>query len=120
MPTIPCTSSSGIRRAVRRSWKPAAGKYQTHRTIVPRAGSIRRRKVDRHHANPRSAGGRAVRSSHLERLAAGSRRQKVLHHMVSSTVNTWAVFRFALGYPDERHMERLADLCETVPGTLAD
>jgi nitrate reductase assembly molybdenum cofactor insertion protein NarJ len=40
--------------------------------------------------------------------------------MVSSTVNTWAVFRFALGYPDERHMERLADLCETVPGTLAD
>lgn len=40
--------------------------------------------------------------------------------MVSSTVNTWAVFRFALGYPDERHLERFADLCETVPGTLAE
>ncbi len=25
--------------------------------------------------------------------------------MVSSAVNTWAVFRFALGYPDERHVE---------------
>ena len=40
--------------------------------------------------------------------------------MVSSTVNTWAVFRFALGYPDERHLERFAELCETVPGTLAE
>ena len=35
--------------------------------------------------------------------------------MVSSTINTWAVFRFALGYPDERHLERFADLCQTVP-----
>jgi DMSO reductase family type II enzyme chaperone len=40
--------------------------------------------------------------------------------MVSSTVNTWAIFRFALGYPDERHLERFAELCETVPETLAD
>ena len=40
--------------------------------------------------------------------------------MVSSTVNTWAVFRFALGYPDERHLERFAELCETVPETLAE
>ena len=40
--------------------------------------------------------------------------------MVSSTVNTWAVFRFALGYPDERHLERFAELCETVPDTLAE
>jgi hypothetical protein len=28
--------------------------------------------------------------------------------MVSGTINTWAVFRFALGYPDERHLERFA------------
>jgi DMSO reductase family type II enzyme chaperone len=40
--------------------------------------------------------------------------------MVSGTVNTWAVFRFALGYPDERHLESFADLCETVPATLAE
>ena len=40
--------------------------------------------------------------------------------MVSSTVNTWAVFRFALGYPDERHLERFAELCETVPETLTE
>ena len=40
--------------------------------------------------------------------------------MVSSSVNTWAVFRFALGYPDERHLERFAELCETVPDTLAE
>lgn len=40
--------------------------------------------------------------------------------MVSSTVNTWAVFRFALGYPDKRHLERFADVCETVPDTLAE
>jgi len=35
--------------------------------------------------------------------------------MVSATLNTWAVFRFALSYPDERHLElfpgySLADL----------
>ncbi len=40
--------------------------------------------------------------------------------MVSSTVNTWAIFRFALAYPDERHLERFRDLCESVPGTLED
>ena len=40
--------------------------------------------------------------------------------MVSSTVNTWAVFRFALAYPDERHLKRFAGLCETVPATLED
>jgi hypothetical protein len=34
--------------------------------------------------------------------------------------NTWAVFRSALGYPDERHLERVAGLCETVPRTLAE
>jgi DMSO reductase family type II enzyme chaperone len=38
--------------------------------------------------------------------------------MVSSAVNTWAVFRFALGYPEERHLERLAEVCESVPATL--
>jgi nitrate reductase assembly molybdenum cofactor insertion protein NarJ len=40
--------------------------------------------------------------------------------MVSGTVNTWAVFRFALGYPDERHLERFGELCATVPDTLED
>ena len=40
--------------------------------------------------------------------------------MVSSTINTCAVFRFALGYPDERHLERFADLCQTVPPTLGE
>jgi DMSO reductase family type II enzyme chaperone len=38
--------------------------------------------------------------------------------MVSSTINTWAVFRFALGYPDDRHLERFHELCEHVPVTL--
>ncbi len=38
--------------------------------------------------------------------------------MVSSTVNTWAVFRFALGYPDERHLERFAEVCDNVPASL--
>jgi len=40
--------------------------------------------------------------------------------MVSSAVNTWAVFRFALGYPDERHLERFAELCQSAPPTLAE
>jgi DMSO reductase family type II enzyme chaperone len=38
--------------------------------------------------------------------------------MVSSTVNTWAVFRFALGYPDARHLERFTEISEHVPTTL--
>ncbi len=40
--------------------------------------------------------------------------------MVSSAVNPWAVFRFALGYPDERHVERFRDLCDAAPGTLEE
>lgn len=40
--------------------------------------------------------------------------------MVPSTLNVWAVFRFALSYPDERHRERFAGLCETVPTSLED
>jgi DMSO reductase family type II enzyme chaperone len=40
--------------------------------------------------------------------------------MVSGTINTWAVFRFALAYPGERHLESFAELCETAPGTLED
>src|SRR4030095_5189257 len=36
-----------------------------------------------------------------------------------STVNTWAIFRFALGYPEKRHMELFREICETVPGTLS-
>jgi DMSO reductase family type II enzyme chaperone len=40
--------------------------------------------------------------------------------MVSGTVNTWAVLRFAMGYPDERHVERFAELCSTPPRSLED
>ncbi|MBZ5723765.1 MAG: molecular chaperone TorD family protein [Acidobacteriia bacterium] len=40
--------------------------------------------------------------------------------MVSTSLNTWAVFRFALSYPDERHHQRFAALYENVPGTLAE
>lgn len=40
--------------------------------------------------------------------------------MVSGAINPWAVFRFALGYPDERHLERFRDLSENVPRTLED
>jgi DMSO reductase family type II enzyme chaperone len=38
--------------------------------------------------------------------------------MVSSTVNNWAVLRFALGYPDARHLERFREFREDAPGTL--
>lgn len=38
--------------------------------------------------------------------------------MVSTSLNVWAVFRFALAYPDERHLERFRDLGERVPATL--
>jgi DMSO reductase family type II enzyme chaperone len=40
--------------------------------------------------------------------------------MVSGAINTWAVFRFALGYPGERHLERFAELFESAPGTLEE
>ncbi|HTP33876.1 MAG TPA: molecular chaperone TorD family protein [Candidatus Acidoferrales bacterium] len=40
--------------------------------------------------------------------------------MVSGAINTWAVFRFALGYPDERHLDPLAELCESAPATLEE
>src|ERR1035441_1023735 len=30
------------------------------------------------------------------------------------------VFRFGLSYPDERHLERFAELCDNVPGTLQE
>ena len=40
--------------------------------------------------------------------------------MVSSAVNRWAILRFALGYPDERHLEHFRELCEKAPATLAD
>ncbi len=40
--------------------------------------------------------------------------------MVSGAVNTWAVFRFALGYPDERHFERFTELFEAAPGTIGE
>ena len=40
--------------------------------------------------------------------------------MVSSSLNTWAVFRFALSYPGERHLERFREFSEDVPGTLEE
>ena len=100
----------------------ASGRETTKRTgqSFPAQGSIRQRQMGGDPASPGSEGRHSVRRRHLEWFAAGSRRQKVLHDMVSSTVNTWAVFRFALGYPDERHLERFAELCETVPDTLAE
>jgi TorA maturation chaperone TorD len=40
--------------------------------------------------------------------------------MATTALNHWAVFRFGLSYPDERHLERFAALCENVPGTLPE
>ena len=40
--------------------------------------------------------------------------------MAPGALNTWAVFRFALGYPDGRHLERFADLGLTAPLTLEE
>ena len=40
--------------------------------------------------------------------------------MATTALNHWAVFRFGLSYPDERHLERFAELCENVPGTLQE
>ena len=40
--------------------------------------------------------------------------------MVSTSLNVWAVFRFALSYPDERHLERFRSLGDNVPGTLEE
>lgn len=38
--------------------------------------------------------------------------------MDSASLNTWAIYRFALSYPDERHLERFQELYESVPDTL--
>ncbi|HUI54546.1 MAG TPA: molecular chaperone TorD family protein [Bryobacteraceae bacterium] len=40
--------------------------------------------------------------------------------MVSGAINTWAVFRFALGYPGETHRALLAEMCETEPPALEE
>jgi DMSO reductase family type II enzyme chaperone len=40
--------------------------------------------------------------------------------MVSNAMNTWATFRFALSYPDERHRDRFAALFANVPATVED
>lgn len=40
--------------------------------------------------------------------------------MVPASLNVWAVFRFALSYPDERHVERFAELSDDVPATLEE
>ena len=40
--------------------------------------------------------------------------------MVSAPLNTWAVLRFALSYPDGRHLDRFHELFESVPGTLEE
>ena len=38
--------------------------------------------------------------------------------MAQDAINPWAVFRFALGYPDERRMTALRQLCPETPGDL--
>lgn len=40
--------------------------------------------------------------------------------MVQNAISPWATFRFALGYPDERHLERFHELFEGTPATLAE
>jgi DMSO reductase family type II enzyme chaperone len=40
--------------------------------------------------------------------------------MVQDTVNSWALFRFALSYPDERHLHVLKESFSDVPDTLED
>jgi len=40
--------------------------------------------------------------------------------MATTALSHWAVFRFGLSYPDERHLRRFAELCENVPGTLQE
>ena len=40
--------------------------------------------------------------------------------MVSDTLNLWATFRFALSYPDERHLDRFAALSSKVPATVEE
>lgn len=40
--------------------------------------------------------------------------------MAITALNHWAIFRFGLSYPDERHLERFAELCENVPRTLSE
>jgi nitrate reductase assembly molybdenum cofactor insertion protein NarJ len=40
--------------------------------------------------------------------------------MVQDAVNTWATLRFALSYPDERHLERFRELFDDSPETLEE
>jgi DMSO reductase family type II enzyme chaperone len=40
--------------------------------------------------------------------------------MVSDALNLWATYRFALSYPDERHLERFRALFSGVPRALED
>ena len=40
--------------------------------------------------------------------------------MATTALNHWAVFRFGLSYPDERHLERFAELCDNVPRALQE
>ena len=40
--------------------------------------------------------------------------------MNTGGLNVWAVFRFALSYPDERHLDRFRELGGGVPATLEE
>lgn len=40
--------------------------------------------------------------------------------MVQDAVSPWATFRFALSYPDERHIARFGELFEDAPATLEE
>jgi len=40
--------------------------------------------------------------------------------MVQDAISPWATFRFALGYPDERHFERFRELFDETPATLEE
>lgn len=40
--------------------------------------------------------------------------------MVSASLNVWAVLRFALSYPDARHLQRFQEIYQDVPETLEE
>src|ERR1017187_8263684 len=94
--------------------------HQADRAGVSGAGTICSRKVGRDYATAGPAAGDAGSGGDLERQPTGPRRSKGLLHMATTALNHWAVFRFGLSYPDERHLERFAELCENVPGTLPE
>ena len=40
--------------------------------------------------------------------------------MVQDAINPWATFRFALGYPDQRHLEMFWELFDGAPASLEE